>query len=44
MIIRTMLFVPGDKERLLLKSLELGTDAVIWDVEDAVDPFEEDFV
>ena len=36
MIMRTMLFVPGDKERLLLKSLELGTDAVIWDVEDAV--------
>jgi citrate lyase subunit beta/citryl-CoA lyase len=35
-IMRTMLFVPGDKERLLLKSLELGTDAVIWDVEDAV--------
>ena len=33
---RTMLFVPGDKEKLLLKSLGLGTDAVIWDIEDAV--------
>jgi len=33
---RTMLFVPGDKEKLLLKSLGLGADAVIWDVEDAV--------
>ena len=30
---RTMLFVPGDKEKLLLKSLGLGTDAVIWDSE-----------
>lgn len=36
MIMRTMLFVPGDKEKLLLKSLGLGTDAVIWDIEDAV--------
>jgi citrate lyase subunit beta/citryl-CoA lyase len=35
-MMRTMLFVPGDKEKLLLKSLGLGTDAVIWDIEDAV--------
>ena len=33
---RSMLFVPGDKEKLLLKSLKLGADAVIWDLEDAV--------
>ena len=37
-----MLFVPGDKEKLLLKSLGLGADAVIWDVEDAVAPAEKE--
>ena len=42
MIARTMLFVPGDKEKLLLKSLGLGADAVIWDVEDAVAPAEKE--
>jgi len=31
-----MLFVPGDKEKMLLKSLALGADSVIWDLEDAV--------
>lgn len=39
---RTMLFVPGDKEKLLLKSLGLGADAVIWDLEDAVVPAEKE--
>ena len=33
---RSMLFVPGDKEKMLLKSLTLGADSVIWDLEDAV--------
>ena len=33
---RSMLFVPGDKEKMLLKSLALGADSVIWDLEDAV--------
>ncbi len=42
MIARTMLFVPGDKEKLLLKSLGLGADAVIWDIEDAVAPPEKE--
>ena len=37
-----MLFVPGDKEKLLLKSLGLGADAVIWDLEDAVVPAEKE--
>ena len=33
---RTMLFAPGDKEKMLLKSLVSGADTVIWDLEDAV--------
>ena len=33
---RSMLFVPGDKEKMLLKSLASGADSVIWDLEDAV--------
>ncbi|MGA2962826.1 MAG: CoA ester lyase [Candidatus Korobacteraceae bacterium] len=33
---RTMLFAPGNKEKMLLKSLVSGADTVIWDLEDAV--------
>ncbi len=33
---RTMLFAPGDREKMLLKSLASGADTVIWDLEDAV--------
>ncbi len=35
---RTMLFAPGDQEKMLLKSPASGADAVIWDLEDAVAP------
>ena len=38
MIPRSWLFVPGDSERKLAKSLESGADAVIVDLEDAVLP------
>lgn len=35
---RSMLFAPGDKPAILLKSLVSEADAVIWDLEDAVAP------
>jgi citrate lyase subunit beta/citryl-CoA lyase len=35
-----MLFVPGNKPKMLEKSLAAGADALIWDVEDAVSPAE----
>jgi citrate lyase subunit beta/citryl-CoA lyase len=37
-----MLFAPGDKARVLQKSLDAGADCVIWDLEDAVAPAEKD--
>jgi citrate lyase subunit beta/citryl-CoA lyase len=36
MIPRSMLFVPGDSERKMAKSLSSGADAIILDLEDAV--------
>lgn len=36
MITRSILFVPGNKEKMVLKSLSLGADAVVWDLEDGV--------
>ncbi len=35
---RSMLFVPGDSERKIEKSLGIGADALIFDLEDAVMP------
>lgn len=35
---RSLLFVPGDSERKLLKSLESGADVLIIDLEDSVAP------
>ena len=43
MIIRSIVFVPGNKEKMLTKSLGLGGDALVWDVEDAVPLVEKDF-
>jgi citrate lyase subunit beta / citryl-CoA lyase len=34
--IRTALFAPGSKERVMAKALEAGADAVIFDLEDSV--------
>jgi citrate lyase subunit beta / citryl-CoA lyase len=34
--LRTALFAPGNKERVLVKALESGADAVIFDLEDSV--------
>jgi citrate lyase subunit beta/citryl-CoA lyase len=34
--IRTALFAPGSKERVMVKALEAGADAVIFDLEDSV--------
>jgi len=33
---RSWLFMPGNKEKMLDKSLAIGTDAVVWDLEDGV--------
>ncbi len=38
MKLRSFLFVPGDSERKLARSLESGADALILDLEDAVAP------
>lgn len=37
-MLRSLLFVPGDAESRLPKALQCGADAVIADLEDAVDP------
>lgn len=42
MIIRSILFVPGNKEKMVIKSLGAGADAVMWDVEDGVPLSEKD--
>lgn len=34
--VRTALFAPGNKERMMAKALESGADAVIFDLEDSV--------
>jgi citrate lyase subunit beta / citryl-CoA lyase len=38
MSLRSLLFVPGDSERKLARSLDAGADALILDLEDAVAP------
>lgn len=42
MITRSILFVPGNREKMLSKSLAAGADAVVWDLEDAVPAAEKD--
>ena len=39
-LIRSWLYVPAHKERMIAKSLELPADAVVYDYEDAVPPAE----
>jgi len=34
--VRTALFAPGSKDRVMAKALESGADAVIFDLEDSV--------
>lgn len=38
MILRSLLFVPGDRPDRMAKALNLGADALIFDLEDAVAP------
>ncbi|MBB5180284.1 citrate lyase beta subunit [Planomicrobium koreense] len=40
MIYRSLLFTPGTKKERLLKSINSGADALLWDLEDAVHPDE----
>jgi len=42
LITRTILFVPGNREKMLAKSLASGADALVWDLEDAVALSEKD--
>ncbi len=37
-LIRSWLFVPGDRQRMIDKALALSSDAVIFDIEDSVTP------
>ncbi len=39
-LLRTMLFVPGNRSRMIEKATSLDPDAVIFDIEDAVPPAE----
>ena len=41
-LIRSWLFVPGNKERMVEKSLGLDVDAIMLDIEDGVPPAEKD--
>ena len=36
MVLRSMLFVPGNSMRMITKAATLATDAIILDLEDAV--------
>lgn len=38
MRMRPLLFVPGDSERKLAKAKDIGADALILDLEDAIAP------
>src|SRR6266511_3675943 len=40
--LRSLLYVPGNRERFFAKLSELRPDAVIFDLEDAVPPAEKD--
>ena len=37
LVLRSMLFVPGDSDKKLAKSATVAADALILDLEDAVD-------
>lgn len=37
-LLRSLLFMPGNQEKMLLKTPTVTADAVIWDLEDAVAP------
>ena len=39
-LLRTLLFVPGNKDRLLEKAPQAGADALLYDLEDSVPAFE----
>ena len=41
-MMRTMLFLPGNNPNMLINGAALGSDAVIFDLEDAVSPDEKD--
>lgn len=41
-LLRTLLFVPGNKYRMMEKAAGLGADAVVLDLEDAVAPADKD--
>src|SRR5947209_6673103 len=41
-LLRSWMFVPGDKQRMLEKSLALPVDAIMMDIEDGVAPAEKD--
>lgn len=43
MIYRSLLFTPGTKKDRLLKSIDSGADALLWDLEDAVHPDEKEY-
>ncbi|MDN5346890.1 MAG: citrate lyase subunit beta / citryl-CoA lyase [Clostridia bacterium] len=36
LLLRSLLFIPGNKEKILLKTSTVNADAVVWDLEDAV--------
>ena len=39
---RSMLFLPGNTPNMLINGSHLGSDALIFDLEDAVSPAEKD--
>ena len=41
-LLRSWMFVPGDKQRMIEKSLALSVDAIMMDIEDGVAPSEKD--
>ena len=41
-LLRSWMFVPGDKQRMIDKSLALPVDAIMMDIEDGVAPAEKD--
>ena len=42
MVLRTLLFVPGNQERRIEKARSVDADALILDLEDSVPPAEKD--
>src|ERR671936_692560 len=41
-LLRSWMFVPGDRQRMIDKSLGLAVDAIMMDIEDGVAPSEKD--